>query len=337
MKKTMELAGITASTVIGAGFATGREVRTYFTKYGNLSYIIIAGVAVLLYCGVLLLLKSETHGGKMPAVPYVYFGYVLMLAAIGQLVKDYTGLPVVTGIFAGTVASVLGLKAGFGRFVKFSGWLTPVVAVFLVLMLLPLQPGESNSIMVFQEVNPVSVFISASMFLGYNFLSAVVVIPEIKKEYSKRQKVIGAGIGILIPMVCIGIVNESFLERYVEIQNCEMPLMEAISTKGEQIFSITALSLLCSVFILSLCGSAVGLSRMLAPKHMEFKLGLIFVVMAIPLSLIGFGGLMNNIYPAFGFFGIALFIWMLLSSNLTAYGKKLILYKGEKQKKHEEN
>ncbi len=320
MKKTMELAGITAASVIGAGFATGREVRAYFTKHGNLSYFIIAGVAVLLYLGGVMLLNLESISGKIPSALYVYFGYILMLAALGQLVNDYTGLPNASGVMIGSFVALLGLGAGFNRFVKFSGKLTPVVAVALIFILV--QAGSHPSALISEYGE--GAFFSVINFTGYNFLSMLVILPEIKNNYKRKEKLTGVAVGILMPIICMYVVNEIFLRNYYEIWNCQMPLINIICSAGHKSISLIAVTLLTMIFLLSLCGLIVGFSRMLSSGRKEFKTGVIFVILAVPLSFFGFGKLMDFVYPAFGIVGMVMYGWVLLAT-LTIYGKKLIL------------
>ncbi len=307
MKKTMELAGITATVVIGAGFATGREIKTYFTRYGNHSYIIIAVVAVLLYLGMLLLLNRKPGTGKIFAVPYVFFGYILMLAALGQLVEDYTTLPALAGIVAGTVMTVLGLLAGFDKFTVFSGILSPCVAVVLVAMLLYCNTGVRPPVAV--EAAICDELWAVVMFVGYNFLSALIILPELGSQYTKGQKVAGCGIGVLGLVLCIAIINQVFLKNYQLVDECEMPLLQVIFQRQNEFFSVVALSLLCITMVLSLCGSSLGLARMIARGKKEFSVGLIFTLVAVPLSMFGFGRLMDNVYPLFGLLGAGLIIW----------------------------
>lgn len=308
MKKTMKLAGITASVVIGSGFATGREIKTYFTEYGNHSYLIIAVVTVLLYLGMLILLNRKPGTGKIFAVPYVFFGYVLMLAALGQLVQDYTSLPAFAGVAAGTVLTVLGLKAGFSRFTVFSGVVSPFIAVALVGMML--WTGVKPYAHTFAASDVLDISFSTVKFVGYNFLSALIILPEIGDQYSKKQKLLGTGLGVLGLALCMLAINWVFLQNYNVIESWDMPLIQAIFAGSSSVFGMVALSLLCFVMVLSLCGSAVGIARMIAPGKKEFFVGLIFALIAVPLSMLGFGPLMDYVYPVFGLLGAGLMLWI---------------------------
>lgn len=293
--------------VIGAGFATGREIKTYFTRYGNQSYLIIAAVAVLLYGAILLLLWMPPGKGKFIAVPYVFFCYVLMLSALGKLIEDYTRLPTIIGILAGTLIAFLGLLAGFSRFTVISGVITPCIATLLVILLVKtgVRPYACNLV----DFSTFELVASTVKFVGYNSLSALIVLPEIGHQYTKKEKFIGAGIGVIGFSILIFIINMIFLKNISLVENWEMPLIQAISAGGNILISMFSVSLLCVIIAFSLCGSAVGVSRMLLPGKNEFFIGLVFILLAMPLSLLGFGNLMDNVYPVLGFLGSALIIW----------------------------
>ena len=83
MSKALKLAGITASVIIGAGFATGREIKTYFTQYGVCGYLLMTAGAVLLLLGCIKLLESSKRHLRGLLMAYVFFTYILMLAALG--------------------------------------------------------------------------------------------------------------------------------------------------------------------------------------------------------------------------------------------------------------
>ena len=121
MGKVLRIAGITASVIIGSGFATGNEIKKYFTQYGIWGYSMMALCVIVLFTGSVKIMGSERRPGRVVLMAYVSFTYVLMLAALGDLVQTNTMLPGWAGIVAGTAVSILGVLAGFGRFTKISG------------------------------------------------------------------------------------------------------------------------------------------------------------------------------------------------------------------------
>ena len=325
MSKILKIAGITASVIIGAGFATGNEIKKYFTQYGAWGYGIMALCVIVLFSGCLKITGSRARPGKAVLMTYVAFTYVLMLAALGDLVQKNTVLPAWAGIAAGTVAAVLGVLAGFGRFTKISGILTPVIAFCLTAIMLfsvkcPLISGAC--IQGHAAVRPGTAVI---LYCGYNFLSAATVLPDIGGECSRKQKAWGCGLGLAAVFFCIFLINNVFLNTFDIVTESDMPLITLIFFKGTECQNAISLSLLSLIFLLSLCGSAVSFARMAAPDKSERKAGLILTASGILPAFLGFGALMDQVYPFFGWAGC-----VLLVLYLTGYFKKIILYRKNK-------
>ena len=325
MSKVWKIAGITASVIIGAGFATGNETKKYFTQYGTWGYGMMALCLIVLFLGSVKIIGSGRRPGKTVLMAYVSFTYVLMLAALGELVQTHTWLPAWVGIAVGTVVSALGVLAGFGRFTRISGVLSPVIALSLTAMML-----FSVKCSIVPETVPVhSVRVGPGLALlfycGYNFLSAVTVLPDVGEDCSKVQRALGCGLGLAGVFLCVFLTHNAFLQNFSVIHNADMPLIQLIFFTGTKQQSIVALSLLSLTFMLSLCGSAVSFARMAAPGKRERRAGLLLVVAGAFPAFLGFGTLMDKVYPAFGLAGC-----VILVLYLTGYFKKIILYRKNK-------
>ena len=325
MGKVLKIAGITASVIIGSGFATGNEIKKYFTQYGVWGYSMMALCAMVLFAGSVKIIGSGRRPGRIVLMAYVSFTYVLMLAALGDLVQTNTMLPGWMGIAAGTAVSVLGILAGFGRFTKISGILSPVIALSLTVIMFfsvksPLESGVGIHIPVI-----LSPGIAVIFYCGYNFMSAATVLPDIGESCSRKQKIFGCGLGLLIVFLCILFINIVFLNSFDTVGKSDMPLIELIFSRGTKVQCILALSLMTLIFMLSLCGSSVSFARMAAPGRNERRAGLILTAAGILPAFLGFGTLMDKVYPAFGIAGC-----IILVSDLTGYFKNIILYRKNK-------
>ena len=142
--------------------------------------------------------------------------------------------------------SVLGLAAGFGRFTRFSGWLTPMIITVLVIVLLG--NGFKSSTIFINDISPLEVCLSSVKFIGYNFLSGFVVLPEIKSGYTKLQKLLGVGLGIVCITICMIIINSVFLGFGKELETYQMPLINVISSNSGKTVALISVSFDMRVF-----------------------------------------------------------------------------------------
>ena len=198
-----------------------------------------------------------------------------------------------------------------------------------ILLFLVKCPLPSSNLLLQRTPQPGGGLLSWALLLysGYNFLSAMIVLPEIGREYTKKQKVLGCGLGIAGVFLCIFLIHNAFLECYSIAETADMPLIQLIFTLGSKKASGISLSLLTLTLLLSVCGSAVGFARMAAPGNGERKIGIFMTAAGTPLAFLGFGNLMDYVYPAFGAAG-----GIMLLIYLTGYFKKIILYRKNKMR-----
>ena len=90
MGKVLKIAGITASVIIGSGFATGNEIKKYFTQYGVWGYSMMALCAMVLFAGVRERLESSN-------IPKCFKGFPICLITAGLMSMAFMGFSGLVG------------------------------------------------------------------------------------------------------------------------------------------------------------------------------------------------------------------------------------------------
>lgn len=325
----MKLGFLYLSTVIGAGFATGREIRVYFTDYGFFGYVglgistillILAGCAILriVYVNDVKTVSefNERIGGfylgkvlDFVVTSFSYCLYVIVLAGLADILKSNYGIDKILTVLTVMVISIMVHIMGFNALAHICSWSAILIAVMVLFVsLFTIKPVYSFE----QTVSiPMSLF-SSVLYVGYNILVAISVMSRaLPLMDGKASYIVGSFIGSVSIMACALVVNISLYMSYGRIKYSDMPLLTLV----ELYMGKWGYYLFLLMLVLTMSTSAIsGLSSVL---HVAGnKLGMVLVVVSIPLSFIGFGTLMDIAYPVYGAFGIMVLFILVLSVGM---------------------
>jgi uncharacterized membrane protein YkvI len=332
MLRTIKLSFIYLSGVIGAGFITGREIYSYFGRFGIWGFL-GALVSMLLFfvtavklsriiinedCRDLKAVSKAIFGENRGAVVclltavFLYCMYVVMLAGASELLRDYLNFGKWSAAVSVTCFCIVLLFAGFSGIAAVCSVAAPVTAV---IMLLTLVLSGSYKEFFAESVVPDNIgkfnFLcigAAIVYCGYNLLVLLSVVPRASKKADtykdlKRGSLGGVvWVGVLIIAVLIGIFDMSG-------SNASMPLLQ----KAAECNDVLKVLMLLTVFITMILSCSVNLSNCGRELSLKFNCsektaGIILALVGCLLSFIGFGRLMDILYTFFGALGVILIL-----------------------------
>lgn len=362
-KRSFGLACLFLSAIVGAGFATGREIMTYFARYGlpgfaglGISSLLLAAAGSRLY---VLAYRMETDSpllvsrrlagqrmGKLLAICIALFSYciyVIMLAGTSDLAGS--NLPafqkfwprfLLTAVIS--LLSYLVLLRGFESLAALCAVFAPVIAISLAVSAvlssfcctetaevfhLFSAGAEQGNISGTQSLSDTllvygQMLFSAVLYAGYNTLVAASILPRAGTVIpNRRTAVLGGIFGGLLFFACGAAVYAALYHSWPDIHYAAMPLLMLagrLGTFGKAAFpAVLGLTMILSA-VAGLSGCCVSFT---ADRKRQKRLGVLLAAAAVPLSLIGFGSLMDILYPIFGFAGIFLLIMLALDSGKT--------------------
>lgn len=343
MRNVFRLAGLVASIAIGAGFATGREIKKYFTGYGIWGYAVMIAAAVMLFAaeyGIICFsmdkrlytvsdmsraLWGRRFGGALSVITvlFLFAMYVMMLAAHGSLLWEQFHIPRVTGILLLCLLALSAVFLGFGNLSRLSGVMGPLIAVFVTIFMavtILLTPSgftnlEYDSAGVSTPLN--NCFTAPFLYAGYNSIVALSILPRISKSVDRRTAFWGCLLGVAAVFFCILLINLCFTAPDAAgiVKNSDMPSIDIITGFAPGLLKKALAVVLSLTMALSAANSAVGFAGAAASlrdpfpsRGKEKMIGLVMVLAGLPVAFFGFGPLMDIFYPIFGGSGILLFI-----------------------------
>ncbi|WAH35135.1 YkvI family membrane protein [Alicyclobacillus dauci] len=149
---SIQVACVYIGTVVGAGFASGREVYEFFVRFGPVAYLSIVFVTVLFaWLGYRLMalgavlkassfrdLNAHMFGPRLrrtidAVLLIMLFGVtVAMLAGTGELFKEQLSMPFTIGVFVGIIATFATMAFGMNGLMKVNSVIVPMLVSFVL-------------------------------------------------------------------------------------------------------------------------------------------------------------------------------------------------------------
>ncbi|OIJ21908.1 hypothetical protein BKP45_04270 [Anaerobacillus alkalidiazotrophicus] len=322
-------------TMIGAGYASGRELWEFF---GNES-----GVAIILFtflfsicCAVIMSIcysQKTIHyipvlqllmGKKLTSlydymiILYLFSTTVIMLAG-GGATLEVLNFPYWVGIIIIAGLLVLLFVWDTKGITSMNSFIIPVLITFLIVILFSFQmlDGFSINFTIYEQRN----WPAAFTFTALNILPLVAVLAGIGKEIKTKGEVWIASIGSGVVLGGISFLyNESLIKVAHDIMFYEIPLFAIL--KHYPYYMVLVMSFLLWVAIYTTAASGVfGLTTRFR-KYVSvplWTLALMILLTMIPLTTIGFSTLIAVLYPLYGILNLYILASILLYPIVKKY------------------
>ncbi len=323
MKQVINISAVFIGLVIGAGFASGKEIFEYFSipSTTDCTGIVIATISFAAICYIIMQLAQKHQcsdfdsllrilsGRLSPIVrffmlTYMFCGFFIMLSACGVLARETFGLSPQSGIWLLALVCFCVFAFDIKGLVAINTILVPLMVAGIVFICFAslFQPVPVFSSFNTIKTNPL---ISSLCYVSYNTITAGAVLVPLSMTANKKQ-LIGASaisgciLGLLI--FVIWLTMNTFFESLI---SADMPLLTLSTGRG----TITTY-IYTAVLFMALCTTAVSqgfgiLSKFNFTKssHRVFAAA-ILCMLAIPFAGFGFSALVSNLYSAFGYAGL---------------------------------
>jgi uncharacterized membrane protein YkvI len=331
-----QIAAVYVGTVVGAGFATGREIVEFFSRFGFIGLVgmLMAGYMLIFLGTKIMVISAEIQANSYEEFNQYLFGKsfgkviniltllmllgvsAVMLAGAGAVFEEQLGMTKMIGImltiFLSFVVMLVGTKALFAV----NTFVVPLMIGFsLILFLLSSkQPNFIEQLLYIPYVKDGwSAVISPFSYTAFNLSLAQAVLVPIASEV-KDVKIIRRG-GMIggAALTIILITSHTTLVMLPNFASYEIPMAIIMRNLAPGLFWIYVLIIYGEIFT-SVIGNVYGLEKQLRqytdlPK-MVIVMG-IFLVCYL-LSLIDYSLLLSYLYPLFGYISLLFIVllWM---------------------------
>jgi uncharacterized membrane protein YkvI len=322
--------------VIGAGFASGREIVSFFSPLRSEAWLGLSAAALVLSLGgfAVVRVSSSGHlrnygalfragtGSKVGSIlDAVVTGFLFLTASVtlaggGALLAGFYALPGPVGLAVTASAAALLVRRGHLSLFSGSALLAPLLILVLVLIVFARatvcpSPPPGPGLVAPQRWDGLSSGLAAAasgvLYGAYNLILGSGVLVAGARYRSKGGALAGAlaaGIvlGLLAAAVLVGCVRggATVLESQIPIA----VLAERLPAGGFHLYALV----FGVASITTLGAIAVSLAeRCSGPARNSVTQPALFLVLALPVATLGFARLVRTVYPVLGLLGI---LWL---------------------------
>lgn len=324
-------------TVMGAGFASGREIWQFFGVFGIWGTVgVVLAAALFVLLGMMTAYIARTlgtndmgkvvvPGGNQKVISLVgyfmagllYTAIISMTAAGGALLHQLFGLPDVVGGIVVTLLVILTVLGEFERVSRVFRYIMPVlfvtvVAVSLLVMILPLLPAGIR-----QDLEPSPMapnwLLASLLYISFNMLGMIAVIANAAvNAESQRAAIGGAGLGgVFLGILAFGLLSAVQTDMHYT-QALDMPMLGYAGRISPVLTVVYGLILFFAIYSAATSNFYSFTTKIREGRHKK-KLVIGAAIAGFALGLIGFKNVVAFIFPMLGFLGFAIIAMLIVN------------------------
>ncbi|MBP1931625.1 YkvI family membrane protein [Ammoniphilus resinae] len=336
IKMIFLIAATYIGTVVGAGFATGKEVVEFFTQYGSKGLVgVLISSILFIWLGTKVMIIANRIGaysyqelteylfGKKIArwfnivVLMILLGVTsVMLSGTGAIFQEQLGLPYQAGVVITLVLSYLVMIKGLQGVMVVNSLVVPMILGFSILIGVEfiLKLDDWSSLFTGASLTRGTGsgwMMSPLIYVSLNLAMAQAVLVPLGKEIDDEKVLKWGGIFGGIGLCFMLLVSHLALVNLPEVLAYEIPMGVYIKEYGLVVHLLFLFVIYGEIFT-TLIGNVFGLARQIhsASRISEQVLIIIILIISYLISLVGFSSLLTYLYPAFGYMGIVFLVML---------------------------
>lgn len=327
VKVAFQIAAVFIGTIVGAGLASGQEIRQFFTEFGYkgfwgiliccLIYIAIGYMIISISLKnnlksynelIYLVLRPKFFARFTEGITSLFLisGAAIILAGSGSLIHQYFGVSKWVGILLMTIVSLIILLRDTKGLIEVNSFIVPSLIIVLLTLFI-LYIVFYKDVVSWSYVKTVQPYrrnwiISCLLYSGFNILGCSGVLVPLSGELKNKKSLLWGiimgsfaltGLSIIINLLLL--LNVPYIFKY------EIPLLYIANRFGNIIQMMLLFVIWLEMFsteVSDIYSVGKALSQIF---NISYKKAVLLVILiALPISQIGFVKLISLIYPAFG-------------------------------------
>ncbi|WP_100487152.1 transporter [Sporolactobacillus pectinivorans] len=326
---SLQIAAAFIGTVVGAGFASGREIIQFFSQYqawgmigAAISGLLMAwiGTKMMVYARrikaysfneLVTRLFGEHLGAMIQCLIFLMMLGItgVMLAGAGAVFKEQLGWHRLLGMALSIVICLLFLVKGSRGLLWMNSIVVPVLIMLFLILFFTDKPGSVST------SNPQSAYwiASAVSYASFNIMTAIVVLVPLARDIDDERVLKVGGLAGGVGFTLLLLLSNLMILNHPSVMLFDMPMAELVRPLGlimHLIFVIVIFGEILTTFV----GNIFGLARQMHSAFPHFLSPERSIILLIFSSLIlgqaSYGSLIRVLYPLYGFICTALFVYL---------------------------
>ena len=342
----MKAVCVIIGTIIGAGFASGKEIEVFFANFGK-NGIYGIGLAsiftvVIIYC-VLIKIRGtniENYNSYLNEMKinnkvkeilnaiiniFLFTSFYIMASGFCAYFKQEFDLDIINIAIVLAICCYITFMGKIDKVTKINTILIPFL-IFMVLLVGVKSEVFNQKIENMIQISNRSWIISSLEYASYNSILLIPILIELKKYTYKKEgsiSVISGAVFFVLAMVLFLILTKEGVSG-----NIELPLIQIAKQFGINYKYIYGFVIISAIFTSAISAGYSFLINCSKTKKTYKKLCFVICVGVVVVCNIKFSYLINIVYPIFGFLGLLQVIYF-LKNMLQAFVNKTIEKNGK--------
>lgn len=331
------LAATYIGTIVGAGFATGKEIIVFFSIYGN------AGTIGIVICGFLFIvvgtkmmiissriqaysykeLNNYLFGNRIGKIVNFFIFLVVIsitsviLSGAGAVFHEQLGLPYQFGIILTLLLCYIVVLRGIKGIFAINAYLVPMLILFTIFIAFSIFGQYSHDflgkIIPDQLSDDVSWLVSPFTYTAFNLMTAQVVLVPLGNEIRDERIIKWGGFWGGFGLFFLLLMSHFSMSVFPWTFTYEIPMAEVVKYFGTFIHIFFLFVIYGEIFN-TVAGNVFGIARQLKVTFdLHYRHTIVMILFIIFLiSQVGYGNLLTVLYPLFGYIGLIFLLFLLL-------------------------
>ena len=336
MKEILSIVLVIIGALIGAGFASGQEIYSFFYAYGEKGIIGIIVTStltsVLIYKTLKMVCQNEitTYNEFLGLVIknkkitkiinivlniLLLISFYIMIAGFGAYFEQELGINTYIGSIGFALFCSIVFFLNVNGVLKISNIIVPLLIMFIVFI------GIKN-IFYLKDIELIQIknnwLNSSIIYTSYNLILLIPVLISLRNQITQEKNIkyiaiFSSGLMIFLSiMIFLLLLNENI----ICLRKQEMPAVYVISKNFSQYRNLYAFIILASIFTTAISVGIGFLQNIMGENKKSYtQFVLIMCISSLLISNFGFSKLVNFAYPFFGYLGIIQILNILYSKK----------------------
>ncbi len=335
--ESLKVSFVIIGTIIGAGFASGQEIYTFFNVYGLKGLLgifiscLLIGIVIYKTLRISMNLKEEEYEAFLKSIiPEKWRDNKILIFTINNIINIFLLISffiMVSGfasyffqefqtskIYGGIIIAVLSLITFFkdiNGIVKINTYLIPILILLVILLgAKQINCGELcfNN---FQESN-VKWILSSILYASYNSITLIPMLVSMKKMIKSKKQINQIVTIVTTVMTVLSVTIYFLIQVFIkDLEGIEIPIVYIAGLLGNIYKYLYGFVILVAIFTTAISAGYSFLVNCTKSKKQYTYWAIIMCVTSVLVSKLSFSGLINLLYPIFGYLGMIQIIFIL--------------------------
>ena len=332
MRNIIKAVCVIIGTIIGAGFASGKEIYLFFNTYGEKGIlgIIIASIltGVIIYKVLMQIRKIEASNYKeylnqmkiKPVIKdvlniiiniFLLMSFYIMIAGFAAYFEQEWHIPNYLGTAIIIILCSFIFLGNIERLMKINTILVPILIIAIILLISKNMDvfniiGETS-----KQISPINAIWDAVIYSSYNSIILIPILLPLQKCLKQKSLFLITAIICTIILIILSIsIFGLILKVDIDINKVELPTVYVASMMGKGYKIIYGIVILVAIYT-SAISAGYGFLEKYKDKKQYRNIVIIMSIIAFFTSNLGFTTLLNLLYPIFGILGLVQIVLIL--------------------------